>query len=216
MVTSSAVVGSSAMRISRLAGERQRDHRALAHAAGELVRILPGAALGVGHLHQPQRLDGARERLARPTCGAGARASAICSPIVITGLSAVSGSWKIMAICSPRRSSTSAPVHGEEVLAVDPMIAAGDARRLRQQPQQRQRGHRLAAAASRRRCRASRPARPTAPCRRRRERAALAADLEFADRRRSRIVEAPVSPSLRRRPRSDRQLNPSRPRCCRP
>ena len=38
MVTSSAVVGSSAIRMSGLHDERHRDHRALAHAARELVR----------------------------------------------------------------------------------------------------------------------------------------------------------------------------------
>ena len=36
----------------RLAGERQRDHRPLAHAAGQLVRILLCAPLRIGHVHQ--------------------------------------------------------------------------------------------------------------------------------------------------------------------
>ncbi len=44
--TSSAVVGSSATISSRLGGQRQRDHHALAHAAGELVRVLVDALLG--------------------------------------------------------------------------------------------------------------------------------------------------------------------------
>ena len=39
IVTSSAVVGSSAIRIRGRFGERHRDHRALAHAARELVRV---------------------------------------------------------------------------------------------------------------------------------------------------------------------------------
>ena len=39
-VTSSAVVGSSAMRMSGLRNEGHRDHRALAHAARKLVRII--------------------------------------------------------------------------------------------------------------------------------------------------------------------------------
>jgi hypothetical protein len=39
MVTSSAVVGSSAISSFGLAGERHGDHHALAHAARELVRI---------------------------------------------------------------------------------------------------------------------------------------------------------------------------------
>ena len=40
-VTSSALVGSSAMSSSRVGGDRDRDERPLAHAAGELVRVLP-------------------------------------------------------------------------------------------------------------------------------------------------------------------------------
>jgi hypothetical protein len=50
-VTSSAVVGSSAIS-SRLAGERHRDHDALAHAAGELVRIGVEPLGGVGDADQ--------------------------------------------------------------------------------------------------------------------------------------------------------------------
>ena len=48
MVTSSAVVGSSAMRTARMAGERHGDHHALAHAAGELVREGAGRMPGSG------------------------------------------------------------------------------------------------------------------------------------------------------------------------
>ena len=47
IVTSSAVVGSSAISSVGVAGERHRDHRALAHAAGELVRIVVDARVGV-------------------------------------------------------------------------------------------------------------------------------------------------------------------------
>ena len=43
MVTSSAVVGSSAISSCGLAGQRHGDHDALAHAAGELVRIVVDA-----------------------------------------------------------------------------------------------------------------------------------------------------------------------------
>ena len=45
MVTSSAVVGSSAMSSFGLARERHRDHDALAHAARQLVRVLLDAPL---------------------------------------------------------------------------------------------------------------------------------------------------------------------------
>ena len=43
-----------------LAGERHRDHHALAHAAGELVRIVVRAALGLGDADLAQQLDRAR------------------------------------------------------------------------------------------------------------------------------------------------------------
>ena len=64
-----------------LAGERHRDHHALAHAARELVRILVGAPLGRRDADAREQLDGARARAARgriPRCSASA--SAICSP----------------------------------------------------------------------------------------------------------------------------------------
>ena len=36
----------------RVAGQRHGDHHALAHAAGELVRVVVDAALGIGNPHQ--------------------------------------------------------------------------------------------------------------------------------------------------------------------
>ena len=48
----------------RLAGQRQRDHRALAHAAGHLVRIGVEPALGGGNPHHLQHFQRARHRLA--------------------------------------------------------------------------------------------------------------------------------------------------------
>ena len=83
MVTSSAVVGSSAISSFGLQDERHRDHHALAHAAGELVRIVVHAALRRRDADQPQHLDGALERrLARQAPRAARSASAICSPTV--------------------------------------------------------------------------------------------------------------------------------------
>ena len=83
---------------TRLGGERERDDHALAHAARELVRIV---------------LDSApRRRECRPRAGGRARARAPAScvigrcvrivssswrPMVYSGLSEVSGSWKIDA-----------------------------------------------------------------------------------------------------------------------
>ena len=97
MVTSSAVVGSSAISSLRRAGQRHGDHRALAHAAGELVRIVaqrdarhPGCA--------PARsISAARASAARlPDAGGYAPPRRSASPTVCTGFRLVIGSWKIM------------------------------------------------------------------------------------------------------------------------
>ena len=47
----------------RIAGKPDGDHHALAHAAGELMRILLEPALAVGDADQPQQLERARARL---------------------------------------------------------------------------------------------------------------------------------------------------------
>ena len=46
----------------RLGGERQRDHRALAEAAAQLMRILARAPRGIGHAHGVEQFDRARLR----------------------------------------------------------------------------------------------------------------------------------------------------------
>jgi hypothetical protein len=46
-----------------VAGEPDGDHHALAHAPGELMRILLEPRLGLGNADQPQEFDGARPRL---------------------------------------------------------------------------------------------------------------------------------------------------------
>ena len=100
MVTSSAVVGSSASSSFGSRRQRDRDHRALAHAAGELVRIVveraaraPGCRPGpAARSRAPRRARRVERRYAPP----GSRRSAGRS--VSTGLSAVIGSWKIIAI----------------------------------------------------------------------------------------------------------------------
>ena len=51
-------------------GDRDGDQDALAHAAGQLVRILPGAQLRLGEADAGQKLDHPRVDL-RPGCPAG-------------------------------------------------------------------------------------------------------------------------------------------------
>ena len=83
MVTSSAVVGSSAISSLRIASQRNGDHRPLAHAAGKLVRIVVHALFGRRDSDVPQQLD-ARSARACARCRPRWRTSVsmICSPIV--------------------------------------------------------------------------------------------------------------------------------------
>ena len=61
-VTSSAVVGSSAIKQVRLVGERHRDHDALALAAGQLMRIALQPGFGIGNADLRQQFERARPR----------------------------------------------------------------------------------------------------------------------------------------------------------
>ena len=82
IVTSSAVVGSSAIRIFGIAGQRRRDHRALAHAAGELVRIAVVLARRIRKADlREHSIAAARARLGRPARWWKRMPSAIWSPI---------------------------------------------------------------------------------------------------------------------------------------
>ena len=74
-------------------------------------------------------------------------ASAIWSPIRITGLSEVIGSWKIIEMRLPRICAHLVFVESEQIGAFEHDRAADDpARRIGHQPHDRQRGHALAAA----------------------------------------------------------------------
>ena len=106
MVTSSAVVGSSAISTCGLQAERHGDHDALAHAAGELVRILVEPAPGIGDAHQVEHLARALARRRHDTPRWRTTLSAICVPMVSTGLRLVIGSWKIIEMRWPRRRAS--------------------------------------------------------------------------------------------------------------
>ena len=87
----------------RPAGERDRHHHALPHAAGQLVRIVVDALVGIDDLHRAQQIDGARPRVARARPARGPiSASAMCAPTRITGLSAAIGSWNTKPMPAPR------------------------------------------------------------------------------------------------------------------
>ena len=106
IVTSSAVVGSSA--ISR-AGRRRAPSRSSPAAA-----CRPRAGADSAHAPLRRRYPHPLQHLERPPAGGRRDAprwrtttSAIWAPIVKAGLSEVIGSWKIIAISSPRRSARS-------------------------------------------------------------------------------------------------------------
>ena len=132
----------------RPAGERDRDRDPLAHPARELVRVrVQRRARGPGSA--PRRA--ARPRARRAARRSSPRCRRTCSvswrPIESIGCSDVIGSWKTIASSRPATSRSRAARHA----------AAGRGRRSgrcpsttapsRQQPEQREHRHRLAAAA---------------------------------------------------------------------
>ena len=100
----------------RLVGEQQLrstrqgdgDHHALAHAAGQLVRVLAHPPAGVGDAHVgEQRVRRSSRRRSRGMPRWTRSGSAICSPMRISGLSELIGSWKTIAIAVPHSSRSS-------------------------------------------------------------------------------------------------------------
>ena len=111
MVTSSAVVGSSAISRSGPQASADGDHHALALAARQLVRVGVEPPRGLGHARRARAGAAASARAARasrPRCRRSG--SAIWRPTVCSGLSAVIGSWKTIAMRSPRSAHIAALV----------------------------------------------------------------------------------------------------------
>ena len=128
------------------ARQRDRDHDALTHAARELVRVVAearrcGAGCRPGPAARPRVLAGRGARA--PVCAF--RFSPIWRPTVSTGLSAVIGSWKIMAISRPRSRRSSRSGMADQFAAA-PDDRALDAARRSHQAQDRAQGHALARA----------------------------------------------------------------------
>ena len=130
---------------ARLAAQRHRDHRALAHAAAELVRVVVDPALRARDADELEQLDRALlGGLARAMPRWVSIASVIWRPIVSTGLRLDSGSWKIIAIRAPRtlRSLSSGSRAGPgPAKTAEPAVTRLDT--LREQAQQRQRADTL-------------------------------------------------------------------------
>ena len=132
----------------RDAGERDGDHRPLAHAAGELVRIVLEPPRGGRDADDGPAARAPARRRARPVehrCApAGSRS--ICRPTGSTGLSAVIGSWKIIAISRAAHACAARARGMREQIAPSPSTAPLDLARRADEPQDRAQGDALAGA----------------------------------------------------------------------
>ena len=148
-MTSSAVVGSSAISSRGSHGERDGADHPLLHAAADLVGERAQALLRRRHAARGASSSTARARML--AAGRSARwarsASTIWLPTLNTGFSDVCG------ILEDHRDAAAAHLRHlalalrHEVLAVEEDLAAHDAaRRLGEEPERRQRGHGLARA----------------------------------------------------------------------
>ena len=127
MVTSSAVVGSSATSSAGPVQQRDGDRDALAHAARELVRIGVEPLLGGGDADAQRAPRRARSRAALSDTRSCARiASIICVSMRRTGFSVVIGSWKIMARRRPRKRAQLLLRPADQLCAVEHDRAASD------------------------------------------------------------------------------------------
>ena len=120
MVTSSAVVGSSAISSFGLQASAMAIITRWRMPPENWCGIGVEAPLRIGDADQPQHIHGLLPRAPRGSDRSCSMiASPIWSPIVITGLSELIGSWKIMAMSRPRisgillrgRSSRSTPLN---------------------------------------------------------------------------------------------------------
>ena len=152
IVTSRAVVGSSAISSDGLHAERHRDHHALPHAARQLVRIFVDAPPRSGDLHELQHLHCPRRRTraAEPQMQPRRLRRSVRRPRR-RGFRLVIGSWKIMPISAPRslRMSVSSAWRDRRISRRDAeadLAARYPSRRMRNQAHDRQAGHRLAGA----------------------------------------------------------------------
>ena len=147
MVTSSAVVGSSAISTLGLHDSAMAIMTRWRMPPENWCGIAVRASLGLGNADAAQHLDG----LAHGACaarrpGAAAIASAIWCPTVKSGLSDVIGSWKIIEMSLPRMRLHLALGEIEQVAPVEADRAADDAPgRIGDEAQNRKGGDALAA-----------------------------------------------------------------------
>ena len=113
-VTSSAVVGSSAIRSAgvhnRAVAIVTRWRMPPESSCGQDCRRLPASGIRTASSSSPQRLSACRRPM--PSCSSST--CAICTPILRYGFSEVIGSWNIIAIRLPRiprRSRSAIPIN---------------------------------------------------------------------------------------------------------
>ena len=110
--------------------ERHRDHGALAHPAGELVRELLRALLGTGDVHLAEHLHRLAERLFLADVLVLADGLGDLVAHLVERWSDVMGSWKIIEIFAPRMSSHLVGRQLQQVDAPEQHLS-GDVRVLR-------------------------------------------------------------------------------------
>ena len=131
----------------RLAGERHRDHDALTHATGHLMRVFVEAAFRRGDAHALQSGDGAAAQCARG--GAAVMRAHRLGDLVADGEHRIEAGHRLL---KDHRDAIAANVahlrqrQVEQVPTVEHDLTSGDAARWRHQTHHRQRQHRLAAA----------------------------------------------------------------------
>jgi hypothetical protein len=91
----------------RLVQQRDGDGDALAHPAGELVRVAPQPLVRARDADLAERVARPLPRLFPRTRSCACTVSIICVSIRRTGLSVIIGSWKIMAMRLPRSARIS-------------------------------------------------------------------------------------------------------------
>ena len=144
-----------------LVQQRDGDRHALAHAAGELVRIgRAGArrATGCRRCASASRARARAPRAATPRRAPAPSRSSACRSRS-TGLSVIIGSWKIIAMRLPRSARSSLGASAEQVRALEAGCAPRDdaAGRI-DQADDREAGHRSCPSRTRRPGPGSRPA----------------------------------------------------------
>ena len=159
IVTSSAVVGSSAMSSSG----RWRSPSRSSRAGACRPRTRAGTARRGARRTGRRRSRAARSRAPRAASSfmsgwCVASASAIWSPTVSTGFSDVIGSWKIIAMSPPRIVAQLLLRHLQQVLALVDRLARRDPARGLGSARGPRASRRSCPSRTRRRCRAPRPA----------------------------------------------------------